>query len=77
MTKFKAFADNKKKSTYNEDFCLLTGLKHYGKEEKCWLPSFPPFPIMFSKGFRYMDNKRCDFQTDKKNKCESITKTCI
>ena len=27
------------------------GRKHYGRRRKCWLPAFPPFPTVFSKGF--------------------------
>ena len=39
----------------------MTGGKDCGKRRKCWLPAFPPFPIMFSKGsfFRVVKCRDC------------------
>ena len=37
------------------------GRKRCGKRRKCWLPTFSPFPTMFSKGFfpRVVKSRDC------------------
>ena len=35
------------------EICFGKGRKHCGERRKCWLPSFSPFPTVFSKGFFY------------------------
>ena len=51
QSKLKAFADDKINVTKNIEICYENGRKHCGRRRKCWLPSFSPFPTMFSKGF--------------------------
>ena len=50
-SKFKAFADDKKKINVNyKQKCFFgMGRKHCGKRRKCWLPAFSPFPQCFQK----------------------------
>ena len=35
------------------EICFVNGRKHCGKNRKCLLPAFPPFPTMFSEGFSF------------------------
>ena len=51
QSKLKRFADNKINVIQKQKFVLERVEKIVGKGEKCWLPAFSPFPIMFSKGF--------------------------
>ena len=51
-SKFKAFADDKINAT-NIEICFGKSRKYCGKRRKCCLPSFSPFPTMFSTGFLY------------------------
>ena len=49
MAKFKAFADDQNRGFQQIDICFWEGTKHCGKWRKCCLPTFSPFPTMFSK----------------------------
>ena len=49
--KFKAFADDKIILTKKFEICVGKRRKHSGKKRKCWLPTFSPFPTIFSKIF--------------------------
>ena len=49
-SKWKAFANNISNGTQNLKICFGKGKKHRGKQRKCWLPAFSPFPTMFSRG---------------------------
>ena len=48
--KLKAFAEDKVNVTKELKFVLGRPENIMGKGEKCWFPSFSPFPIMFPKG---------------------------
>ena len=50
-SKLKGFADEKINVPQILKFVLGKGRKLCGKRRKCWLPTFSPFPIIFSKGF--------------------------
>ena len=59
-SKLKAFADDKFHCKI--EICFGKGSrKHCVKRRKCWLPAFPPFPTMFSKGFfpRVVKSRHC------------------
>ena len=51
-SRWKAFADNKIKTTEKTKISYGKGRKRV-KRRKCWLPAFSPFPTMFSNGFFY------------------------
>ena len=57
-TKLKAFADDKLNVTIMTIF-LFDKEENTGKRRKCWLPSFSPFPTMFSEGFFYRIVNSC------------------
>ena len=53
LSKFKAFTDNKLNVAGMIEFIeRVENIAEKGK--RCWLPVFPPFPIMFSKRFSHM-----------------------
>ena len=60
-SKLKAFAENKLNLAEKLKFVSERVENIVGKEKKCWLPAFSPFPIMFSKGiyFRVVKSRDC------------------
>ena len=51
MTKFKAFADYNANVGKVMIFLIDRVSNIVGQGRKCWLPTFSPFPTLFSKGF--------------------------
>ena len=49
-SKLNAFADTKTNMIETMKFFLEKIENNVGNGEKCWLPTFSPFPKMFSKG---------------------------
>ena len=54
MTKLKAFADHKIKCNPNIEILDGKSREHCWNRGKCCLPTFSPFPIVFSKAFSFI-----------------------
>ena len=50
-SKLKEICRQQNKCDRKIQICFGKGRKYCGKRRKCWLPTFSPFPTMFSKGF--------------------------
>ena len=51
MLQLKGFTDYRIKCYLKTEILFGIGRKHCRKRRKCWLPTFSPFPTMFSRGF--------------------------
>ena len=60
-TKLKAFGDDKLDIAKVKISLFDRVEKHCGKERKCWLPTFSPFPTVFSKAFFFRVVKSRDY----------------
>ena len=60
-SEFKGFANHKMNFNFQTKFLFGMCRKHCRKSRKCWLPTFSPFPTMFSEGlfFKVIESRDC------------------